>query len=307
MKKVAIFLDSGAPTIYNNWARAAKSGVMGASLKNRQRDDHSYLESDVFLLYRENYVKYIKEHEHELDVYANLDVINNAEATYANQKWMEEQGLHPLPVWHFGTDESYLVRYLEEGYKYLAIGGLIPNHVRTLIPALDRIWRRILTDKQGMPKIKVHGFALTSAPLVRRYPWFSVDSSSWTKAAAYGKIYIPPLRHLRWDWSGDPILYPISEQGRRRGLGGGETEAFRQAVRELIVSSGFVLGVSEFEEVKNPGKKKRRQKIKETIIEEGVTNSYLHRAFWNAFWVHCFVDSLPDWPWAFLKPEQELL
>lgn len=38
---------------------------------------------------------------------------------------------------------------------------------------------------------KVHGFGLGSPDYVFRYPWYSVDSSSWRKTASIGKAWIP--------------------------------------------------------------------------------------------------------------------
>jgi hypothetical protein len=44
---------------------------------------------------------------------------------------------------------------------------------------LDTIWLNRLTDPDGTPKVKVHGFGLTNIQLLFRYPWYSVDSTSW--------------------------------------------------------------------------------------------------------------------------------
>jgi hypothetical protein len=40
-----------------------------------------------------------------------------------------------------------------------------------------------------IPKnVKVHGFAITSPYVVKRFPFYSVDSSSWTNAGRYGRM-----------------------------------------------------------------------------------------------------------------------
>ena len=51
---------------------------------------------------------------------------------------------------------------------------------------LDRMWNDYLTDGSGNPRIKVHGFGITSIPLMERYPWYSCDSSSWIQATSFG-------------------------------------------------------------------------------------------------------------------------
>jgi hypothetical protein len=262
---------------------------MGASLKNRQHDDHSYLSSPEYIQYRDTYVEYIKAHAKLWTVYVNMDIINNAAATWDNQMWMEAQGLTPLPVWHCGTGEEWLVKYLEAGYTYIAFGGLIPNHSRTLVPILDRIWQTYLIDKNGMPKVKVHGFAIASVDLVSRYPWYSCDSSSCVKAAGYGKIYIPPQSDNGWDWTGRPRLYHVSDTGREQGKAIGETKMLRKAIADLVREHGF-----EF------GKSKGKGKDVEVLVP-GVRNDYAVRYFWNVYYLSKFVDTLPEWPWAF-KP-----
>jgi len=37
-------------------------------------------------------------------------------------------------------------------------------------------------------------FRVTGHRIVRRYPWFSVDSTTWALSAAYGNILLPALR-----------------------------------------------------------------------------------------------------------------
>jgi hypothetical protein len=53
---------------------------------------------------------------------------------------------------------------------------------------LDRIWDKHLLDGSGKSKIKIHAFGITSVKIMERYPWYSVDSSSWIQAAAFGNI-----------------------------------------------------------------------------------------------------------------------
>ena len=140
------------------------------------------------------YIQFIKKHKKYIDVYANLDVIGNAEATYRNQKIMEEKGLHPIPVFH-ATKEPllWLKKYVDEGYSYIAIGGMAGGDisVKQIYPVLDEVFNDILTDSKGIPKVKIHGFGLTSLKLMLRYPWYSVDSTSWIITGCLGSINVP--------------------------------------------------------------------------------------------------------------------
>lgn len=114
--------------------------------------------------------------------------------TYINQKHMEYLGVRPLPCFHKGDDERWLVQYLEDGYEYITLGGMVGTSTDQLRKWLDRIWERYLVDGTGKPKVKVHGFGMTSVELMEIYPWYSVDSSSWIQSAAFGNIVMPRYR-----------------------------------------------------------------------------------------------------------------
>src|SRR5690606_16328259 len=119
-----------------------------------------------------------------------LDSIGSDLGTWQNQQAMEANGVVPLPCFHYGEDERYLEWYLDR-YEYITLGGMVPISTPQLFHWLDRIWDKYLTDGSGRPRIKVHGFGLTSVPLMERYPWYSVDSSSWVQLAAFGNVFIP--------------------------------------------------------------------------------------------------------------------
>lgn len=119
-----------------------------------------------------------------------LDGIGDPLQTYRNQCIMEQQGAKPLPCFHAGEDERYLEHYVKN-YEYITLGGLVGSSTKALAVWLDRIWNNYLVDGSGKPRIKVHGFGITALPLMQRYPWYSVDSSSWIQSAAFGSIVTP--------------------------------------------------------------------------------------------------------------------
>ena len=47
----------------------------------------------------------------------------------------------------------------------------------------------ISPTKDGKPKVKVHGFGMTTRELLFRYPWASVDSTSWY-SSRYGGCFL---------------------------------------------------------------------------------------------------------------------
>ncbi len=116
-----------------------------------------------------------------------LDGIGDPLKTWQNQMWMESLGVRPLPCFHAGEDERYLEYYVQN-YEYITLGGMVGSSSKQLCIWLDRMWDKYLTDGSGKPKLKVHGFGITSIPIMSRYPWYSVDSSSWIQIAAFGGI-----------------------------------------------------------------------------------------------------------------------
>lgn len=120
-----------------------------------------------------------------------LDGIGDPQKTYENQLEMERRGVRPLPCFHYGEDERYLEYYMAN-YSYITIGGMVPISTPQLYLWLDRIWEKYLTDGSGRPRLRVHGFGLTTMGLVERYPWYSVDSSSWVQVARNGGMMLYP-------------------------------------------------------------------------------------------------------------------
>lgn len=134
----------------------------------------------------------LKAQEHKLlSVASNLDdTSKNEQVSYNNQKYLEGIGCHVQPVFHTREDEKWLIKYLDEGYDYIFLGGMVPETTKWLHGWLDHIWHHYLTNPDGTARIKVHGFGLTSLPLMFKYPWYSVDSTSWQATGSFGSIFI---------------------------------------------------------------------------------------------------------------------
>lgn len=163
-----VFLDSGA---FSAW-------TLGATLSIPDYCDYIKRNQDIIRV------------EDGALMASVLDGIGDAQKTFENQMEMERNGVRPLPCFHYGEDERYLEWYVSR-YSYITIGGMVGKTPQQLELWLDRIWDRYLTDASGNPRIKVHGFGLTSIPLMERYPWYSCDSSSWIQATSFGVIVTP--------------------------------------------------------------------------------------------------------------------
>ena len=152
-----------------------------------------------------------------------LDGIGDPLQTYRNQLHMEHLGAKPLPCFHAGEDERYLEWYVRN-YEYITLGGMVGSSTKQLMIWLDRMWERYLTDGSGRPRLKVHGFGITAIPIMERYPWYSVDSSSWIQSAAFGSIVTP-------DWG--PLS--VSEKSPSRHDAGQHATTLTPIEQDLVL------------------------------------------------------------------------
>lgn len=134
------------------------------------------------------YIAYIKTTMPVWEVYATLDVIGDAIATRKNTEYMEAAGLKPLPVFHAGSPAEELDHILKN-YDYFALGGLVPlaMHRKKLRAWLDYCFARIMQEEK-LPK--VHGFGVNSLWAWKRYPFYSVDATSWKAGMQYGRVAV---------------------------------------------------------------------------------------------------------------------
>jgi hypothetical protein len=291
-KKVELFLDSGA---FSAWSQGKTIDI-------------------------NEYIDFIKEHKKVIDVYANLDVIGDAQATWKNQVVMEKAGLHPLPVFHFGEDMKWLIKMLEKDYDYIGLGGMVPISTTNLYHWLDDLFTNYLTDKYGIPIVKIHGFGLTSLRLMLRYPWYSVDSTSWVLTGRMGAIFVPKFRGKDWIYNDDPWKINVSNKSPDRKEAGKHITTMspmeKRILLDYINDKGYKLGKSDYKIVspdyelaenekwsEKKSEDKRAKREVEIITEAGVSNRYQLRDEMNILYFLDLEKSMPKWPWPFKKKE----
>lgn len=144
-----------------------------------------------------DYITFLKETP-SIKYYYNLDVIGDEKRTWKNQEHLEKNGLTPLPVFHIGENVDSLRKCLE--YEYFAFGGMVGTESRTLCNYLDKMFRYI-RGKNGKVQNKIHALGVTSDLVLRRYPWFSCDSTNWVQSSAMGNILVPKFTRDGFDFA----------------------------------------------------------------------------------------------------------
>lgn len=187
------YLDSGSFTL---WTKAAKYAEQTGNAV------WDFYETDEFRNYLELYVEFINRYHYAIDFYSNVDVIPDRQdkknrdvwpqLSYNNLKWLEDMGMKPVPVVHYTNDLQWLERYIEEGYEFIALGGLVGStKFENCRWWLDKAFEIVCDSADKFPRVKIHGFGITTFPMLFRYPWWSVDSTTWTKVGAYGGVIKP--------------------------------------------------------------------------------------------------------------------
>ena len=260
------------------------------------------------------YIQFIKENEEVIEIYANLDVIGDAQATWNNQMIMEKEGLSPLPVYHFGESEKWLEKYLERGHDYIALGGMVKSG--DLYSFLNRIFSTYICDDRGYPAVKVHGFGLTSLKMMLKYPWYSVDSTSWVVTGRMGSVYVPKRKNGKWIYDENSWKVSVSLRSPDMKEAGKHITTFSPMEQEIILEyiheKGYKLGTSEFVEVEQSHKLEKNERwldkkpvsktdkrMLEIIIEDGISNRYQLRDEMNIIYFLDLEKSMPEWPWPF--------
>lgn len=186
-----------------------------------------------------DYADFVRRNKDILHTVSNLDDLHkNEKKTWENQKALEATlpGTYILPVFHTREDPAWLKKYIDAGYSYIAIGGMVAESNQWLEKWLDDVWDKWLTDDAGHPRVKVHGFGLTTFDLMLKYPWFSVDSTRWVLAGRYGTILLP-------DDNGRISILNISTQSPRVKDWGAHYDNLsamhRKKIKKTIESMGF--------------------------------------------------------------------
>ena len=318
-KEVTLFLDSGAHSLY-----------MKLMLQNNTFNEKEYDE------YFDNYIQFIKDNEQFIDTYVNLDVINDPVRSMKNYKRMIKEGLNPIGVVHPGEEYKWIDQYIEMGCEYIGLGGLGQFFTKQkYYQWADQAWAKHICKSDGMPKVKVHGFAMTSLDLMLRYPWWSVDSTSWVQTGRFGNVYVPKYKRGQYIYNENSLKVTVSTQSPSQKDDGQHFTTFspmeQRQILDYFDSKGFIMGKSEYHKedrktyklkenerwansvdadscrdlIENIGKyvppeKLATKDVVEVVIEPGLSNDYKLRDELNIIYFLDLEESMPKWPWPFI-------
>ena len=291
----SLFIDSGAHTLYNSYVlNKKKVGSHGRELDVKVvwgRGDFSFYslkKGSEFRKYCDIYASFIKKFQHTGIIFVTVDVISNPALTWEVQKYFEEEhGVQPVPVVHYNTPMEWVDRYIESGkYTLLGVGGLGQGVTRQeYVSWGDKFFSHICPKwNDYMPLIRTHGFAMTSWSLMRRWPWWSVDSATWKKIAGFGWIWVPRWSEKHgWRFDKPPMTIGISYRSpalktREHYLSMGEEG--RRVVDMWLEELGVPLG----------------RVYKGEPVEEGVMTEFFWREVVNLHYIKRLEESFPEWP-----------
>lgn len=276
------FLDSGAFSIKPHALKYAKE---------KKCSLWEYYETKAFWRFMDCYAEFVKKYQKYIDLYANMDAIGNPELTWRNQQYLEkEHGLKPVPVIHFRTDIKWVSHYIKHGYDLIGLGGIKGKDYDWF----DRVFDLICDTPNRLPRVRVHGFGATGYKIILRYPWWSVDSATWTKVGAYGNILVPHKRGGKFVFNEQPYVIGVSldspttkDQGMHLNtISKGE----RRIVEEWLELIGIPLGKMKGEEIE----------------ERGVCTHHTSRKIACLLFFEKMRESLPPYPWPFQSKRRVL-
>jgi hypothetical protein len=180
--KVKLFIDSGA---YTCWTKNTSVDI-------------------------DEYISYLNSISDFVECYASLDVIPGkagnsqlptqeeseqaSKASWENFLYMRERIKHPdklIYTFHIGENPQYLRNALSYQdkfgpIKYLGLGGLVRKTDDDVENFLTESFDII--SKSENPNIQVHTFGMTRFKVLKRFPIYSTDSTSYIQQGAFGTV-----------------------------------------------------------------------------------------------------------------------
>lgn len=161
-----VFLDSGAFTLMEH--------------KNTQEEIDKYVEE---------YAEWLKTHHQFFHQIAEVDV-GSYEKMQAQRKLLRSLvGDKLVEVYHTEYKNEKIIDEIASDGTYIAWGGSQEEDIKTFNTAYN-LNKRLNIFFTKATKNKIHGFGITSPTVLRKFNFYSVDSTTWSVGARYGVTFI---------------------------------------------------------------------------------------------------------------------
>lgn len=136
-------------------------------------------------LYIEEYANFINKHNIDLFIELDIDsVVGIKEVERLRNKLENLTGKKSIPVWHKSRGLEYW-KDMCKNYDYVAIGGIVTQEIKR--NEYDFFYPLLKIAYQN--KCKVHGLGFTNLEGLKKYKFYSVDSTAWVYGNRGGYLY----------------------------------------------------------------------------------------------------------------------
>ena len=167
-----VILDSGAHSFFH---------MHGLSVYNTDRKSKPKIDVSH---YHGAYMNFIETNWEWISYFVELDLADVFGFAWVQKmrRDLQRRGLWDkcIPAWHRINGERDFAEMLETPSRYIGLQGLRPGE--PMLPYNS------LLERAFEAGVRVHGFALTNHKMLEKYPFYSVDSTSWMQGAIYGGV-----------------------------------------------------------------------------------------------------------------------
>ena len=171
------------------------------------------------------YAEFLKERPF-INNYINLDDIGSGEQSTKNLSILEREGLHPVPVYHYGEDAATL-KALADSYNYIGLGG-----VASIKSQVDEIQFFLARIFDTYPDKRFHIFGMNHAKLLMLYNPYSCDSTTWQNFQRYGQV--PGSTNWKRFFAGEKMMEDLKGSNNAGHFNNLDAEGQAQAYFNLL-------------------------------------------------------------------------
>jgi hypothetical protein len=135
--------------------------------------------------YINEYAKFINEHKVEYFIELDIDpVVGLKEVERLREKLEKLTNKKSIPVWHKSRGIDYWIEMCKN-YDYVAIGGIVTGEIKANQYNVFNNLLKIAKENN----CKVHGLGFTNLEGLKKYKFYSVDSTAWLYGNRGGFLY----------------------------------------------------------------------------------------------------------------------